>query len=141
MWPWGWLVVTLLSIAALYSYLRPQPKGLIPESLYKVTFDEHAIVVTDPRGGTQRVAWTDMTRVAVRTTDEGPFLPDVFWEIHAAGDDPAIVFPGGATGENELLAELQRRLPNFDNDQMIAAMGSTDNAYFPLWSTTPGMHT
>jgi len=106
----------------------------MPEHLYNVTFDEHGIVVTDPRGGTQRVAWTEMTRVAVRTTDEGPFLPDVFWELHAGGDDPAIIFPGGATGENELLAELQRRLPGFDNDQMIAAMGSADNAYFPLWS-------
>jgi hypothetical protein len=134
MWGWIWIAGIVIAITGGYLFARQRSPRLMPESRYIVTFDQHTIVVTDPAGEMRQVGWRDITRVGIRTTDEGPFLPDVFWGIHSAADEPAVVFPGGASGESELLAELQRRLPGFSNDQLMAAMGSTSNAYFLLWS-------
>ena len=71
--------------------------------------------------------------VGIRTTDEGPFLPDVFWGLHGADKKPAVVYAQGATGEPALLEALQSRLNGFDNQKVIEAMGCTDNAFFLVW--------
>jgi hypothetical protein len=110
---------------------------LMPEGLCVVKFDERAIDVVYSTGERRRVEWDEITRVRIRTTDEGPFLPDVFWAIHAGGDEPVVVFPGGASGESELLVELQRKLPGFNNNALIRAMTSTSNADFLLWPNVP----
>lgn len=137
MWSWFWISATLVMLG-WYLYTNRRPEDLMPERRYVVVFDEGTITVTFPRGEVLQVSWDEITRVGIRTTDEGPLLPDVFWGIHAGGDEPAVVFPGGATGEQELLEELQRRLSGFRNDQLLAAMRSTSNAYFLLWSSETG---
>lgn len=111
-----------------------RPGRLMPEALVRVGFDEDEIHCTYPEGVLRRLAWSDITRVDIRTTSEGPFLPDVFWGIHAGGDTPPILFPQGATGEPELLQTLQRKLPGFDNEALVRAMGSTADRSFLLWS-------
>jgi hypothetical protein len=113
----------------------------MPESLYVITFDDQIIEVADPAGEIRQVGWDQITRVGIRTTDEGPFLPDAFWGIHSGGEKPVVVFPNGASGESELLAELQRRLPGFADQEVVRAMGSTSNAYFLLWPSTDEMAT
>lgn len=139
MWTWVW--ISIVTLVVLGWYLHASRRGnLRPERLCVVAFDERTITVTHPRGEVQQVLWEQITRIGITTTDEGPFLPDVFWGIHAGGDEPAAVFPGGATGEQELLAELQRRLPDFRNDQLIAAMQSTSNAFFLLWTAEEHDH-
>ena len=104
----------------------------MPESLFVVTTDAAQIALVDPAGGEHRIAWSDIARIIIRTTDEGPLLPDVFWIIEPVDGTP-IVIPGGATGEDELLRVAQSVLPGFRNDQMIAAMSSTDCQDFVVW--------
>ena len=53
--------------------------------------------------------------------------------MHGPDGEPRVVYPQGATGEGELLTEMQRRLVDFDNRQLIEAMGSTGNAFFLIW--------
>jgi hypothetical protein len=36
--------------------------------------------------------------------------------------------------KNNLLAILQERLPGLDNQQVIRAMGSAEDAYFTIWT-------
>ena len=107
---------------------------LMPEALVRVGFDEDEIRCSYPEGVLRRLAWSDISRVDIRTTSEGPLLPDVFWGIHASGDTPPILFPQGATGEPELLQTLQRKLPGFDNEALGRAMGSTADRSFLLWN-------
>ena len=96
-------------------------------------FDTDAITVVGPDGETQSVRWRDLTKVGIRTTDDGPWNPDVFWGLHAGEEKAALVFPGGATGEQEVVAAMQAQLTGFDDQQVIKAMGSTSNAYFLIW--------
>lgn len=104
-----------------------------PEAGVVVAFDASVITVRYPNGDTRRIGWDELTAVGVTTTDEGPFVADVFWGLHGPDGRPQAVYPGGATGEGELLAEMQRRLDGFDNARLIEAMGSTGNASFLLW--------
>ncbi len=43
------------------------------------------------------------------------------------------IFPQGATGDSDLLSEMQSKLPGFDNKMLIEAMCSTDNNRFLIW--------
>ena len=103
------------------------------EALCAITFDDRTITVRYPDGDTCAIGWDELTLVGIKTTDEGPFVADVFWGLHGPDGKPQVVYPQGATGEGELLAEMQRRLADFDNRQLIEAMGSTGNAFFVIW--------
>ena len=54
---------------------------LIPESLYSVAVTDTDVRYTHPDGTQEIVEWTDLQAVDVQTTDQGPFLPDVFWVL------------------------------------------------------------
>lgn len=92
--------------------------------------DSDEIICYRPDGSSERVAWSDLRKVEIITTDEGPFLPDVFWVLH--GDKNHFTIPQGATGDDLLLERLQE-LPGFNNEVFITSMGSTSNARFVCW--------
>jgi hypothetical protein len=99
-----------------------------------VLFDDEEIFLNAKEKQIARVAWTDITRVVIRTTDEGPYFPDVYWEIYKDDGEPAILYFQSVSGTDELLAEMQRRLPGFANDRLIQAMSSSSNDLFVLWT-------
>lgn len=125
------VLIVVVAIAAFFWRRAGSP--LMPESEFVVRFDADAITVVAPNGEMQSVMWKDLTRVGIRTTDDGPAQPDVFWGLHTGAEEAALVFPGGSTGEQEILAAMESRLAGFDDDQVIKAMGSTSNAYFLVW--------
>lgn len=106
------------------------PPKLQPESQYVVSLTESEVTCRRPDGSVENVAWDDLQRVEIVTTDEGPFLMDVFWVLH--GTETGCVVPQGATGEQELLQQLQR-LPGFQNAAVIEAMSCSDNRHFLCW--------
>jgi hypothetical protein len=106
-----------------------------PEAKNVISFDDDQITVKYGTGETRSIRWSDLNMVGIRTTDEGPFLEDVYWGLHLNAENPEIVYPQGATGAQELLGELQRRLPEFDNAKLCEAMGCTNNAFFLLWKS------
>lgn len=99
-----------------------------------VTFNGDGISCEGPGERSQRIGWAGLDRVLIQTTDAGPFVPDVFWIFLAKDEhrDPVII-PGEAQGLSDLLSELQSRLTGFDNEVVIAAMGSTDCQVFQVW--------
>lgn len=105
---------------------------LMPESSYVVVLDKQKIVCNRPDGTHEQVAWDDLQKVEILTTEDGPFAPDIFWILH--GTQSGCVIPQGATGDAELFAQLQA-LPDFDNAAVIEAMGSTSKATFVCWTS------
>jgi hypothetical protein len=82
-----------------------------------------------PDGVTRTLRWDDLRGVLIETTDQGPFVEDVWWIlIDSAGH---CLIPQEVGGE-ALLTRLQQ-LPNFDNDAVIAAMASVENNLFVCW--------
>jgi len=71
------------------------------------------------RGERSTVTFAELESVIIRTADEGPIDPDVFWVL--SGADRTCVVPQGATGEEALIDRLGK-LPGFKFEAMIAAM-------------------
>ena len=122
----------LLWIVLLVMF-QPAQAQLMPESAFRVRFNEREISVVAPTGERRTVLWSALTRVTIRTTDEGPLRPDVFWEFYAGSAEVHLSFPSGATGEREIVGALNARLLGFRINEATRAMGSTSNATFVIW--------
>jgi hypothetical protein len=109
---------------------KAQQTKLDPECRHIVRLTDSEVTHERPGGEIERIAWSDLDKVEVLTTAEGPFLPDVFWVLH--GSRGGCVIPQGATGDEELLKRLQA-LPGFKNDAFINAMSCTEDQRFVCW--------
>ena len=110
--------------------------GLMPESGFIVRLSDAEVVCERPDGKVERIQWSDLQKVEVITTSDGPFAPDVFWLLDGTAEGCAV--PSGATGEKELLERLQA-LPGFDNSAVIAAMSCASDRRFLCWERTPAI--
>jgi hypothetical protein len=57
---------------------------LMPESRSVVDITDSEVSCTRPDKTVERVGWDDLESVELVTTDQGPFLPDVFWVLHGS---------------------------------------------------------
>jgi hypothetical protein len=80
----------------------------------------------------ESIIWADLTSVAIRTTNAGPFGEDVYWLL-VDGNRRGVAVPQGAAPEG-FLGRMQA-LPGFDSDAVITAMGSTSDRLFHCWGT------
>jgi hypothetical protein len=110
-----------------------EPCRLIPESLYVVELSESGVSCTRPSGTIESVKWSDLQRVELMTTGDGPFAPDVFWLLY--GSRSGCVVPQGAKGEQQLRDRLAG-LPGFNWEPAIEAMKSTMDQRFLCWEKT-----
>lgn len=109
----------------LFSFFR---KTTYPET---VEFDDVSVRRHLSDGRVESVRWDELVEVVIATTGAGPLVEDVYWlliDLNNAGCAVA----QGAQGADALLARLQA-LPGFDNEAVIAAMGSTANDRFTCW--------
>jgi hypothetical protein len=95
-----------------------------------VELSDTGVTYHRPDGISRTVLWDDLRAVLIETTDEGPFVEDVWWIL--IDSDGHCIIPQGAEPEGELLGRLQQ-LPGFNNDAVIAAMGSVENQQFVCW--------
>lgn len=98
----------------------------------RVTFDEQRIERHMPNGTIESISWEEIDEVGILTTDEGPFVDDVFWLMTNSTRTKGCAPSNAAEGFSSLLERLQT-LPGFNNEAVIRAMGSTDGAYFLVW--------
>jgi hypothetical protein len=125
--------VWLLGGCALALLLVPRLAAARRErAMDTVEFD--ALSIRRLRGGREieSIRWDELAEIDILTTNEGPWSDDLYWVLDDARHSKGCIIVQGAKGLGELLARLQR-LPRFDNDQVIRAMASTDNARFPVW--------
>ena len=131
------IIIGIIAVAAMgvlvygvASTRRKQPSGprAVPGTA-SVTFDEE-LIRCEAGGKTMELRWDALMGVAIETTDQGPFVDDVFFIL--AGENDSVVCPSEAKGGQELLTRLQQ-LPDFNNEAVIAAMGSTSNQTFVCW--------
>ena len=80
----------------------------------------------------ERVLWSELTRVEILTTDEGPFTEDFFFLLEGR-DGAGVAVSNGLAAKHDLVAILQRRLPGLDGKALIEASGSTTRRRFLVW--------
>lgn len=112
----------------------PKTKASIVPSSGRIEFDEESVRFYHPEGENQEIRWEDLDEVGIVTTDEGPFVEDVFFML-LSKDRKGCAIPQAAEGNEGLLSRLQM-LPGFDSGAFIEAMGCTSNQNFRLWKKT-----
>lgn len=111
----------------MFEFLKRRPGPAVPA----ITIDDLGVRRTLGDGRMEAVAWQDLVEVEIVTTDEGPFVDDVFFLL-AGRDGTGCCVPQGAPGSEPLLDRLQG-LPDFDNEKVIEAMGCAENGRFVCW--------
>jgi hypothetical protein len=100
-----------------------------PEANWVVLLVDDLIVVRTPDAKVERVRIPDLQAVYVETNDSGPWGIDVWWILE--GRETQCIYPLGATGENEVLAEL-KKLPGFE----VKGMNSAENRRILCWKAS-----
>lgn len=116
-------------LKALRSWWRSRHQAACAQ----VEFDGEGVVCRRS-GGThesESIRWAELEHVMVITTAGGPFGTDVFWLL--GGDGVQCWIPGDAAGFADLLTRLQK-LPGFNNEAVVSAMGSTELTRFECWT-------
>jgi hypothetical protein len=119
----------------MFAWLRSLFRASATSEKDVVTFDGRGVTFRRPDGKTDEVTWNELVAVEIVTTDEGPFLEDVYWVLHGA--DRRCVVPQGAEGEKELFERL-RTLQGFNHQAVTDAMCCTSNAHFAVWRRATG---
>jgi hypothetical protein len=97
-----------------------------------VEFDDDEVVYYHPQDGPQSIKWEKLDEVGIVTTDDGPCVEDVFFMLLDTTQKNGCAIPQGADGVGDLIERLQQ-LENSSNEELIKAMGCTDNNRFVLW--------
>ena len=97
---------------------------------FSVSFDDKEIVASGEGRADETVAWASLTEVVILNEDAFP-VGSQYWLL-AGADGKGAALPSEAEGMQELLAAMQERLPGFDNEAVIRAMGELDGA-FRVW--------
>jgi hypothetical protein len=85
----------------------------------------------------ESLRWDELTQVTIMTTDDGPFVEDLFWLLRGDADDRGIVVGLGLAQQVDLLGRLGR-LPGFNFMASVEATGSTQRGQLHCWSGQPG---
>ena len=110
----------------LESRFRHQP----PAPKDTVSFDDKGVRLLSHDGILRSVNWDDLQAVVIETTDQGPFVEDVFFVL--VGKNGGCVVPHGAAGADALFKRLGK-LPGFDYDAACRAMSCAVNNRFLCW--------
>lgn len=125
-WPfWASLSCTGVFVSIPFLRARTRPRDV-------VAVDETGIERQAAGGTRESIRWDQLDRVFIATTDEGPVNDDVFWVFIDESGSGGCAVPASAEGFEALLDRVQQ-LPGFDNQKVIDAMGSTENARFDVW--------
>lgn len=110
----------------MFTWLNSLFKGSAGDS--GISVDDIGVSVRLADGTTESVQWDELIEVSVVTNDKGPFEEDTFFVLRS--ENSGCVVPGLRSAA--LLRRIQK-LPGFDNEKVIEAMGSTSNARFICW--------
>jgi hypothetical protein len=135
--PVPWYVTAFFAaclVAGLLGMLGIRPKDPPPTDI--LTIDDAGITRTAP-GLREHVAWADIARVRIMTTDQGPWLEDVFFVVDAKDGSGCVVTHDLAV-RSGLLESLQSRLPGVNSAAVIEAMTSAENRVFTIWEAKRG---
>jgi hypothetical protein len=111
----------------LFEWFR-RPRPVRPAAV--ASFDDTEVRCQRTPGVVETVRWDELRVVLIQTTDEGPFVDDIFWVL--GGDRSGCVVPSEADGAAELIERLTQ-LPGFDYNAVIRAMSSTEDRQFICW--------
>jgi hypothetical protein len=96
----------------------------------KVYCDELGVKVEHPDGTIEHSKWDEIVKISFFTTDQGPFVDDVFLVLFK--DEKGCLIPSESVGYNEVYEKVSK-FEGFDFAKVIEAMSSASNNEFICW--------
>lgn len=129
------LIGVVLLVAFVWRWFHASRAGTVQDRL---RIDDAGVQYTY-RDSIRRAEWKEISEVRIQTTDEGPFVEDVFFGIHTGSESaPQVIVPHDDAVRGRLLEELQRRLPDLDDRAVVEAMGCCQRRTFVIWRRSGG---
>ena len=138
----GWLSIGFFGICALITGYQvysgrtataapegARPKGK-PRAKDKIKVTKKEILHYRTDGEVSAIAWDQILQVALVAEDGFP-VGGLWWVLIGA-DATGCRIPSDAQGNESLLEAMQDRLPGFDNQGVVAAMGALEGSKI-LW--------
>lgn len=94
-------------------------------------------VLPDGSESGKKHLWADVLHVGILTTDDGPWFDDVFFVIKTKTGELCIPSEDAQAAN---LLEHFGRLPGFQWEKVVEAMGSTSDASFACWDISWTSH-
>jgi hypothetical protein len=92
--------------------------------------DDDGVKVEYPDHPAASIRWEEIMKISVITTDQGPFIDDVFLAFFDGARHCLV--PSEADGYNEVFDRVSK-FKGFDFEQYIQAMASAENHEFICW--------
>jgi hypothetical protein len=122
------------ALKKLFAPKEQQPSAPIQyEAQWRLSVQDDYVELIDDKGQKSGVHRKELAAVAIKTYDSGPATDDIWWVLISKDLQVACTYPQGADGEKAVLDWLLA-LPGFRHEEMIKAMGSTQNETFIVWS-------
>jgi len=133
----GLLHVSVIIASTVAGVLLAVVVGFFTYRYPRVPFNEHLTIddvgiTRTARDLREHVAWVDIARVRIITTDQGPWHEDVCFVVDSKNGDGCAVTHDLAV-RSGLLAALQSRLEGVNNAAVIAAMASNESRVVTIW--------
>lgn len=100
------------------------------EDLFDVEVTDVYIKVSHPNRPAEQIKWEDIEEIKIATTDEGPFLPDVWLLLIGKGHGCSI--PQGSKGW-DIVYDIVSKYDGFHFENAIRAATCTETQWFDLW--------
>ncbi len=107
--------------------------------IMNLSVQPNSIIVTYSTGQTETLSLDHLQAVRILTTSDGPFAPDLYFVLEGTWGVRVIdggLIDGGLDDCQHLFG-LFDRLPNFDHQKSVEAMGSTTTTVFEVWQAPP----
>ena len=125
------MVVPIMVQASKVDQSKRNGTNLDSEPAWSVELSDGKVTVSDPAGRKESIHLDAVRKITIKTNDTGPFESDIMWNLH--DKERLVPFPMGTIGEEQAVDALMK-LPGFNHEEMIAAMGCTDNKVFLLYN-------
>ncbi|HEY5583247.1 MAG TPA: hypothetical protein VIK78_02005 [Ruminiclostridium sp.] len=109
---------------------RSQYKHNDIELKAKASSDELGVKVEQKNGTIEYSKWDEIVKISLITTDQGPFVDDVFLALFK--EEKRCLIPSEGEGYNEVYEKVSK-FEGFDFAKVIEAMSSTLNKEFICW--------
>lgn len=137
-------ITLIVLVAALVFWLTPiiRRERKIGSKIYhtgpmsRVILENDTVTCIRPGGTVESFSFQKLISIEILTTEDGPFLPDLFWVFHEEAGGGAVI-PAEAEGFQEV-ADRAFDLEGFDFSRFIESQGSTSPATFPVWKRPSG---
>ena len=100
-------------------------------SAFSITITSEYVQIDHPKRKPERICWDDIVEIWIITTDDGPFLPDVWLAL--CGTNSGCLIPDEDHDDYMKVYDIVSKYEGFDFQNVVNAASCAINNRFLVW--------